>query len=146
MPRILALDVGDARIGVAMSDPLGFSANPLETISREGGKAFELLAEIVKKHGVGTIVVGKPLLLDGTSGEQAAKVEAFSRGLESYLNEKTGSGVSIVHWDERLTTVEAERYVQGRGFKNKDRRAKLDQVSAAIILDAYLQSLSASPI
>ncbi len=141
MRRILALDVGDARVGVAMSDPLGLSANPLETITRQDGKAFEKLLKLVQQHKVDTIVVGKPLMLDGTSGEQAAKVEAFYKGLESYLSEKHAESVKLVYWDERLTTVEAERYVQGRGFKNKDRRAMLDQVSAAIILDAYLLSL-----
>lgn len=140
MQRVMALDVGDARVGVAVSDPLGLTASPLETIERRGGKAFERLEELVRRDNVGTIVVGKPLLMDGSSGEQAEKTAAFVKALERYLTDKLERQVAIVEWDERLTSLEAERHMQGRGLTNRKRRAMLDQLSAAIILEAYLQS------
>ena len=133
--RAMALDVGDARIGLALSDPLGLSAQPLSTLERSGSSAEEI-AELAKQNDVSTLVVGLPKTLDGEIGEQAQKVLKFKEELQNCVDED----VQIVEWDERLTTVEASRIIQGSKLKNKKRRQALDRISAAIILESYLAS------
>lgn len=142
--RVMALDLGDARIGVAVSDPLGLTAQPLLSIEQTGRKALRNVLALVKEYRVCTLVVGHPLELNGEQGEQAGKVHRFVSALEQALEkDPQQSRVRTVLWDERLTTAQAERIIAGSKLKNRDRRAALDRVAAALILESYL---SARPV
>ena len=143
--RVLGLDVGDARIGVALSDQLRMFAQPHLSIEGIGKKGIATIVELVQKENVTEIVIGMPYELSGAAGEQAKKVELFSQKLRSALDgTEAGKLVKIAFCDERLTTVQAKRVTQGSGLKNRDARAALDRVSAAIILQCYLDR--AAPI
>lgn len=139
--RIIAFDVGDARVGVAVSDPLGMIAQPLCTVERQNGGVEKLIRLIVEKDAK-RLVVGLPLELSGEHGPQAKKVEAFVEKLKTGLRKQNLlSSVEIVFWDERLTTAQAERVLSGSKLKNRDCHAALDRVSAAVILESYINSL-----
>lgn len=136
MSRILALDFGRRRIGVALSDPTRTIAAPLTTLVRRPGKRppWAEIARLVAEHEVAELVVGLPLELGGGEGEWAAEVRAF--GAE--LARRTGLPV---HWvDERLSSVEAERAVRSLGLKRSQRedKARIDSTAAALILRGYL--------
>ncbi len=138
--RHLAIDHGEAHIGVALSDPLGMFAQPLCTI-RNDASAIAQLAALLKTHQVAVLVVGVPLELDGCLGPQAKKVERFVKKLEAELQTDTSfADLQLVYWDERLTSVEAEEIVRGSRLKNRKRRALVDRVAAAVILESYLNS------
>jgi putative Holliday junction resolvase len=130
--RLLGLDVGDARIGVAVSDETGTLATGLPTLERVGPrKDVKAVVELARRHGAGDVVVGLPRRLDGTLGPQAQKVLAFAEGLQA-------AGVRVVPWDERFSTVAAERaLIEGRASR-RQRRASVDKVSAVLILQSYL--------
>ncbi len=134
MERILALDVGDRRIGVAVSDPLGIIAQPLGMIESVGwGPDIRRIGEYAGAQGTKTLLVGLPLLLDGSVGEQARKVQAFAEQL-------TKAGYTVILWDERMSTVTAEHALI-EGDVRRDRRKKLvDQTAAAVILQGYLDA------
>lgn len=138
----MALDVGDARIGVAISDPLGLTAQPFCSIERKGKKQeLHALLQLINEQQIGTVVVGLPLELSGAVGEQAKKVESFVERFKQALTSNHDlSQVRVEFWDERLTTVEAERIIAGRNLKNKERRRALDRTAAALILQSYLGS------
>ncbi|MEA3407996.1 MAG: Holliday junction resolvase RuvX [Chloroflexota bacterium] len=126
--RYLALDVGEERIGIAISDETGLVAHPVETIIREPGPAsFWRIADIVREKGVGAIVVGLPLLLDGSRGKQVRSTRAYVRGLRAYVE------VPITYWDERHSTSRAREIMA----ENRSNRS-LDAVAAAVILQEYL--------
>jgi len=132
---ILGLDVGDKRIGVAFAD--GLLAIPLTVIDRAGeGADLERVLALAEEHGVKRIVVGLPRSLDGSIGRQAERVLSFS----SALSESTD--VPVDTWDERLSTVSAERLLLGAGVKRDKRRARRDAMAAAIILQSYLDRVS----
>ena len=132
---ILGLDVGEKRIGVALAD--GLLAIPLTVIDRAGEEAdLERVLALAKEHGVKRIVVGLPRSLDGSIGRQAERVLSFS----SALSESTD--VPVDTWDERLSTVSAERLLLGAGVKRDKRRARRDAMAAAIILQSYLDRVS----
>jgi putative Holliday junction resolvase len=134
--RILGLDVGDKRIGVAISDPEEILATPLAIITREDDKkAIADIIEFVDRHGVARIVVGLPYSLDGSIGRQANKVIEFSERLSKQIT------VSIETWDERLSTVAVERLLREAGSKKSEKRTKRDAAAAAFILQGYLDSL-----
>jgi putative Holliday junction resolvase len=134
--RSLGIDLGDVRIGLAVSDPLGCIAQPLETIERVGPrKDLQRLARRARELEVSVVVIGLPLLPSGDEGEQAAKSREFARGLERHLR-----GIRIELWDERLTTVEAERTMISGGAGRRRRRASVDSVAAALILQGYLDA------
>ena len=137
--RTMALDVGEARVGIALSDPLGLFAQPLCTIERKSGQLFENLIIIVKEHNVKTIVIGYPYELDGSVGLQAKKVELFSNELKNIIS-ILETCPTIVYWDERFTSAQAEHLIMGSRLKNQDRRKALDKIAAAIILESYLQA------
>jgi len=139
--RILALDVGDARVGLALSDPLGLTAQPLVTLEKNRDKVFDSIASIILTQDVRTVLIGLPLELSGKIGPQAEKVRLFSEKLGRFLANKQ-IDVPFEFLDERMTTVEASLALQESGLKNRDRRAALDRISAAILLEAYLQSNS----
>jgi putative Holliday junction resolvase len=132
---ILGLDVGEKRIGVALAD--GLLAIPLTVIDRAGeGADLEIVLALAEEHGVKRIVVGLPRSLDGSIGRQAERVLSFS----SALSESTD--VPVDTWDERLSTVSAERLLLGAGVKRDKRRARRDAMAAAIILQSYLDRVS----
>jgi putative Holliday junction resolvase len=128
--RVLGLDVGDKRIGVAISDPLGITAQPLGVIDAERG--MEELKELMPKHEIELIVVGHPLTLKGERGERARSVEEFARNLES------ATGVPFTLVDERLSTKAAERIMREMGRKPSREKGRVDELAAVIILQSYL--------
>ncbi|HEV7587664.1 MAG TPA: Holliday junction resolvase RuvX [Longimicrobium sp.] len=137
MPRTMALDYGERRIGVAVSDPTRTIGSPLTTLQRRAGKRppWPEIARLVEEHEVDEAVVGLPLALSGDETEWTAEV----RGFGDDLARRTGLPV---HWiDERLTSVAAERAVRGMGLKRGEREQKerIDAAAAALILDAYLR-------
>ncbi len=137
--RIMALDVGDRRIGVALSDPEGILASAISVIKRSNKQRdVEKIAALAVEHEVETIVVGLPARLDGTIGEQAAKVQSFARDLERKASQP------IVFWDERLTTAAAERMMIEAGFKRQKRKERIDAAAAALILQGYLDYIASS--
>jgi len=131
--RILGLDVGDRRIGVALSDESETLASGLETILRVGPrKDPRAIGELVRRHEAGEVVVGLPRSLDGGLGPQAQKVLAFTDALRLVLK------VPVVPWDERFTSVIADQALREAEVRRRDRRAAVDKVSAILILQNYL--------
>jgi len=134
-PRIIGLDIGDRRIGVAISDPLHLTAAGLETLLRTNTKSdVQKVKEIALRHGAVQIVVGLPHNMDGTSGSQCEKVRSFTKKLARE------TGLPIVYEDERMTTISAIRTLTVQGVKTGHNKALVDQVAAAIILQKYLDS------
>lgn len=131
--RILALDLGKKRIGLALSDPLGYTAQGLDTLEREGRRDdIEKLRRLVVERGVRLILMGDPVHMSGTPGRQSEYTRDFAKELEY----KTGLPVKF--WDERWTSREAERTIRGSGVANQDRKATIDRLSAVILLQSYL--------
>jgi len=130
--RFLCLDVGDERIGLALSDELGMVARPLEIVRRVAGPAsFHRIVALCEQQQVERIVVGLPLLMDGTSGRQVQSTEAYVAGLRSHTS------LPIVFWDERLSSQKADAIIT----QNRRRRkhpSHNDAVAAAVILQEYL--------
>lgn len=132
--RVMGLDVGDKYIGVAISDELGLTAHGLKTIKREG--CIEVLKENIKEYEVGSIIVGVPRMLNGSLGIQGEKVLKFVEDLKASL------GLPTFLWDERLSTLAAERTLLEADTSRKKRRTLRDKVSAVIILQGYLDSIN----
>jgi putative Holliday junction resolvase len=132
--RVIGLDVGESRIGVAASDPLGSTAQPLKTIKRDES-SVKHLAGLVEELDASRVVVGLPLLMDGTEGAQAALVREFAGRLQEAV------GVPVEFVDERLTTREAEAVLSKGRVKRGRKREASDMVAAALILRAYMDSL-----
>lgn len=134
--RVLALDLGQVRIGLALSDPLGITAQPLGFLQRVGPrKDLAAIADLVREHDVETLVVGLPKLLSGAEGTGAAAAREVAERLRQRL-----SGVRVDLWDERLTTVEAERTLVAGKVRRRKRRECVDSLAAALILQGYLDS------
>ena len=134
--RILGLDIGDRRIGVAISDPGEVLASPLATITREDNqKAVDAIIRLIEQHDVQQVVIGLPYSLDGSIGGQANKVMDFAEKISKCTRAK------IEIWDERLSTVAAERLLREAGTKRAKKKAQLDSAAAAFILQGYLDSL-----
>jgi putative Holliday junction resolvase len=131
--RVLALDVGGKRIGVALSDPAGSFAMPLLTLQAEPqARVLARIAELVAEHVVDDVVVGLPLTLSGEVGPQARVVQGFATALETVL------GRPVRLFDERLTTTVAEQMMRDMGIKPEKRKARIDEIAATIILQDYL--------
>ena len=134
--RVIGLDYGSRTVGVALTDALGLTVQPLETITRkEENKLRRTLAraeEIIKELGVTEIVVGLPLHLDGEESESSAKARAFGE----MLSRRTG--LPVYYQDERLTTVEADEILTETGVPKKDRKTYIDAVAASLILEDFL--------
>ena len=131
--RIMAVDYGDARTGVAISDALGMLAGFTTVIhSRKSEVVLDELAKLVAEHGVEELVVGFPRNMDGTEGPRADLYRDFAARLE----EKAGMKVNL--WDERRTTIEAHQILHTGGKKMKDHKKNVDAVAAALILEGYL--------
>lgn len=137
--HILGIDYGDSRIGVAKSDVMGWMAQGFETIKNNGGfkKPIERIGEIVKEYDIKLIVVGYPKNMNGTEGPKALKVQEFIDRMNEALPE-----VSIVKWDERLTTVAAHRTMQELDIKTSKKKSIVDQIAAVYILQGYLDSVT----
>lgn len=137
--RVLAIDYGTQRIGIAISDPTGTLASPLETIPANPIERFlERLKQIVQEKEVSLILVGMPRSLNGQYGESANKVIEFVNMLKITVT------VPVKTWDERLTTVQAQRRMLEAGSKTKDFKKNLDRMAAAVLLQSYLDSHPAS--
>ncbi len=137
--RILALDLGDVRVGLALSDPLGITAQPLGKFERRGPKVdLRRVRELIGEHEVERVVVGHPLLLSGEAGERALDAQDFAARLERSL-----AGVPVVLWDERLSTVEAERAMIRGDVRRKKRKQVIDTLAATLILQSYLDAQAA---
>jgi putative Holliday junction resolvase len=135
VPRIFGFDVGDRRIGLAISDPLGYTAQPLFTLHRTNRRAdFKWLARVLRKHGVTEAVVGNPLYMSGDQSPQATKAQAFAEEL------RTEFGITVHLWDERLTTTQAHRHLDEAGHAAMGRKGIIDQVAAVLILQSFLDS------
>lgn len=135
--RVMALDVGDKRIGIALSDPTRMLASGLQTLHRRHlGPDIDEIVDLLTTHDVDTIVVGWPLETSGRVGRQARRVKIVTDALEA----KTS--VPIVLWDERFTSVQAERVLIQGGVRRADRRQVVDKVAATLILQSWLDGHS----
>ena len=133
--RLMGLDVGDRRIGVAVSDPLGLTAQPVLTLVRSNRKQdLKALTRLIRKYACEEIVVGNPLYMSGDQSPQAAKAQAFA----AILREESGLPVHL--WDERLTTTEAHRHLHAAGRAGSEHKAVVDQVAAVLILQGFLDA------
>ncbi|HEX6331658.1 MAG TPA: Holliday junction resolvase RuvX [Actinomycetota bacterium] len=132
--RVLGLDLGDARIGVAISDDDRRLAVPLGTVRTGAPADVKAIAGLVREHGVTLVVVGHPLLLSGEAGERAHHAERFADALRGFLE------VPVELHDERLSTVEAERSLREAGATGRGRRRAVDRSAAAVILQSWLDA------
>ncbi|MBS1821643.1 MAG: Holliday junction resolvase RuvX [Acidobacteria bacterium] len=138
VPRVLGFDVGDRRIGIAISDPLGYTAQPLLTLHRTNRRAdMKSVGRLLRRHGVGEAVVGNPLYMSGDVSPQALKAQAFADDLRAEF------GLTVHLWDERLTTTEAHRHLDEAGHAaGRERKGIIDQVAAVLILQSFLDARS----
>ena len=131
--RILALDYGSRRMGVAISDPLGLTAQPLPPIPREGDrKDIAAIGRLAAEREVTRVVVGLPLLLNGDEGPQAVRARAFGEKLAAELS------LPVEMWDERLTTAQSERHLIDSGVRRERRKEVRDSLSAMFLLQSFL--------
>ena len=128
--RVLCVDYGTVRMGLAVSDPLGATAQPLDVVE----PSVDEVVETARDLGVSEIVVGLPLRTTGESGPEAEAARDFARELEE------ASGIPVQMWDERLSSVEAERVMAAQGVRSRQRRGSVDKVAAAIVLQSFLDS------
>lgn len=135
--RILGLDFGQKTIGVAISDPFGWTAQGVEIIRRDKeesvNKSIERIGQIIKEYSVKKIILGYPKNMNNTVGERGEKTEAFKKKLE-----KTFNNIEVILWDERLSTVGAERSLLEADLSRKKRKNVIDKMAAVFILQGYL--------
>ncbi|HEX7158524.1 MAG TPA: Holliday junction resolvase RuvX [Edaphobacter sp.] len=133
--RVMALDVGKVRIGVAISDPLGYTAQPLLTVWRKSrGEDLRSLLRLIRKHEVTRVVVGNPLHMSGDVSPWAVKVQEFAEEL------RVRSGLPVELWDERLSSVAAHEILDEAGHDRRDRKRVIDQVAAVVILRDWMEA------
>jgi len=133
--RVLGLDVGSKRIGVAISDPLGITAQGLETIQRQNKRVdFATLADLIRQYQVVEIVVGYPLRMSGAEGVQAEKMQRFAKELRERFQ------LPVHLWDERLTSAEANRLLRETEMSIRRRGQVVDQMAAVLILQSWMES------
>lgn len=136
--RYLALDVGDRRVGVAVSDRTGLIATPLTVVHRKSkAEDFIKIARLMREQGACGLVVGQPLNADGSAGPQVARVDRYAQALALALRDE-GLEVTMIFWDEYLSTQRAQQVMIAAGRRSKDRRMQIDAVAAAVILQDYL--------
>ena len=133
--RLLGIDHGDSRIGLSISDQLASFAHPYRTLQRDT-RVFHEIRQIVERERITGIVIGLPKNMDGTLGQSAAKAKAFGGELALVI-----PAINILFWDERLTTLEAQRALHAAGKNAKQSKKMIDQVAAQILLQSYLDSL-----
>jgi putative holliday junction resolvase len=140
LKRILGIDLGEARIGLALSDELGMMAHPLETIHvKEHADPVARVAQVIEREKIETVVIGMPRNMNGTYGPAAEKTKAFAEKL------KAKTPCTVKFWDERLTTVAAQKSLHESGRNVKQGRQVIDQVAAQMILQGYLDSQAMLP-
>jgi len=133
--RVLGLDVGDVRIGIAVSDGLKMIAQALDTLTRKDASSdMAALGDIIKTNDVAEVVVGLPLNMDGSKGPRAELAIAFADKIKGSL------GVAVTMWDERLSTVQAERTLLDADMSRRGRRRVIDKLAAQLILQSYLDA------
>ena len=133
--RILGIDYGDRRIGLALSDPLRMTAQMLCQYERQNPeKDREFFRDLIQQHQISEIVIGLPLRMNGTEGTRVEKTKDFGDWLQEAVN------INIQYWDERLTTIQAMAILNEQNFKMKKKKKFKDQVSASLILSSYLES------
>ena len=136
MKKALGIDLGAARVGLALSDDLGMLAHPLETVKVKGaGDMADYVAKIVKREGVKVVVVGLPRNMDGSHGPATVKTREFGEKLRGKV-----AGCEVRYWDERMTTMAAQKALHEMGRTVKNSRPVIDQVAAQMILQGYLDS------
>ncbi len=142
--RIMGLDYGTKTVGVAVSDALMITAQPIETITRKSAnKLRQTLARIetiIEEYGVERIVLGYPKNMNNTIGERAEACEALKEDLERR------TGLEVILWDERMTTMESERILMAGGVRRENRKAVIDQMAAVLILQSYMDSLKKNEV
>ncbi|PYX18817.1 MAG: Holliday junction resolvase RuvX [Acidobacteria bacterium] len=132
-PRILGLDVGSKTIGVAVSDPLGITAQGLETIRRQNKRMdFERLEKVIQKYEIAEIVIGYPLRLSGAEGTQAEKMQSFAQDIQKRFH------LPVHLWDERLTSAQASRVLRDSEMSIKRRGEVVDRLAAVLILQSWM--------
>lgn len=131
--RLLGLDIGGRRIGVAISDEMGLIASPVAMIERRTDVARELRA-LIARYGAAGLVAGLPVSLSGREGPQAAEIRAYADALAADV------GLPLAYWDERLTTSIAEQHLIASGTRRSKRKERVDAVAAAVILQGYLDN------
>mgnify|MGYP000888376161 CR=1 FL=1 len=137
--RILGIDLGDKTIGLAVSDPSGLVSQPVKTVRRtEAERDIEAVKNVIDEYDIGKIVIGLPKNMNGSIGPQSEKTLAFAETLRG------ATGLEVISWDERLTTVAAERALLEADLSRRKRREVIDSVAASIILQGYLESQSPS--
>ena len=140
--RVMAVDWGEARIGLALSDALGMLAHPLETVpGRNASRAADRVAALAREHQVSTVLLGLPLRMDGSEGSAVEKVRAFARILRRRLD----ADVAMMEVDERLSTVAAAEKLRAAGRGARRGRAVIDQAAAMEILQEYLDTRPGGP-
>jgi len=133
--RVLALDVGKRRIGLAVSDELGITAIGIPTLQRTRIRAdVRQLKEVVEQRNVATLLVGKPLHMSGDESRQSEYIREFAERLAEYVERP------VIYWDERLTSAEAERLMREDGASLERRKKAVDQLAAILLLQSYLQN------
>ena len=131
--KVLGLDFGSRRIGAAVSDALGITAQPLPAIRRQGdNRDIESIGRLIREHSVSTVLVGFPLQLSGGEGIQANKTRLFAEKIRNRL------GIPVDLWDERMTTVQAERHLIASGVRRDKRKETRDSLSAVFLLQSAL--------
>ena len=140
MSRVLGIDYGDRRIGIALSDPMRIIASPLCVIDNTGLRhALAVILALCEKHDVSQIVMGLPLNMNGTSGEAAQKVNRFMEEL------RRRTKIPVLTWDERLSTVSAQHALIEAGTRRENRKGLVDKVAAQIILQHWLDAQPSDP-
>lgn len=133
--RVLGLDVGSRRIGIAVSDPLGITAQGLETLERKNKRHdFEHLERVIREYEVREIVVGLPLRMSGAEGTQSEKMRAYAEDLKKRF------GLPVHLWDERLTSAEANRFLRETELSIEKRGKAVDRMAAVLILQGWMES------
>ncbi|HEY1659561.1 MAG TPA: Holliday junction resolvase RuvX [Candidatus Sulfotelmatobacter sp.] len=135
--RVLGLDVGSRRIGLAVSDPLGITAQGLDTLQRRNKRAdFAALAEVIEKYDVQQVVIGLPLRMSGEAGRQSAKMQEFAEDLRKRFR------LPVHLWDERLTSAEANRLLRETELSIEKRAKAVDRMAAVLILQGWMENRS----
>jgi len=134
--RLIGMDVGEARVGIAVSDPLGLTAQPMLVVARRGRPEalfWKEIEDVLRTFDVAECVIGIPLNMDGTEGDQAKRSKSFARQMRRKF-----PNITTPFWDERLTTAASEAAMIEAGARRDERREKVDKVAAALILQSFL--------
>ena len=133
--RVMAIDYGERRTGLAVTDELGITAQGLDTVvTKDEKKIPDLVAKVAIERGVGSILLGLPRNMDGSEGEKCEKVRAFAEALKEKLD------VPIVFWDERMTSTQAHRVMREMNMKTRGNKEEVDRIAATLMLQEYLKT------